>query len=70
MKAHFGLIKKNSLFQLFTKDSFQDYINVLGQVEPISNIYLEVLENGRVKQRFYDQGDMVKGWGCDLHASK
>ncbi len=43
-----------------TEGGFQDYINVVGEVEPISNVNLEVLENGRVREVYHEQGDMVQ----------
>lgn len=43
-----------------TKGQFDDYITVIGQVEPISIIYLDALEGGRVVERFIEEGEMVK----------
>jgi RND family efflux transporter, MFP subunit len=39
---------------------FSDYISVIGQVEPISTIYLDAIEGGRVTQRLIEEGSMVK----------
>lgn len=39
---------------------FNDYIRVAGQVEPISTIYLDAEEGGRVKERLIEEGAMVK----------
>lgn len=39
---------------------FNDYMNISGQVEPISTIYLDAEESGRVKERFIEEGAMVK----------
>ncbi|HPD95736.1 MAG: efflux RND transporter periplasmic adaptor subunit [Bacteroidales bacterium] len=40
--------------------SFNDYITVIGQVEPISTIYLDAEEGGRVKELLIEEGAMVK----------
>jgi HlyD family secretion protein len=39
---------------------FSDYISVIGQVEPISTIYLDAVEGGKVTQRLIEEGSMVK----------
>lgn len=39
---------------------FNDYIRLNGQVEPISTIYLDAEEGGRVKERLIEEGAMVK----------
>jgi HlyD family secretion protein len=39
---------------------FNDYITVNGQVEPISTIYLDAEEGGRVAERMIEEGAMVK----------
>ncbi len=39
---------------------FNDYITVIGQVEPISTIYLDAIEGGQVEERFIEEGTMVK----------
>jgi HlyD family secretion protein len=39
---------------------FSDYISVTGQVEPISTIYLDAAEGGRVAERLIEEGSMVK----------
>ena len=43
-----------------TKGEFDDYITVIGQVEPITTIYLDALEGGRVVERYIEEGEMVK----------
>lgn len=43
-----------------TEDWFNDYITVIGQVEPISTIYLDAIEGGRVEERLIEEGTMVK----------
>jgi HlyD family secretion protein len=39
---------------------FNDYITVIGQVEPITTIYLDAQEGGTVAERFIEEGAMVK----------
>ncbi len=41
-------------------EQFNDYISVLGKVEPISTIFLDAIESGRVQERFIEEGVMVK----------
>jgi HlyD family secretion protein len=42
-----------------TEGQFNDYITVIGQVEPISVIYLDAIEGGRVEERLIEEGTMV-----------
>ena len=39
---------------------FNDYITVIGQVEPITTIYLDVEEGGKVEEIYIEEGEMVK----------
>lgn len=39
---------------------FNDYITVIGQVEPITTIYLDAIEGGRVEERLIEEGSDVK----------
>lgn len=39
---------------------FNDYITVIGQVEPITTIYLDAVEGGTVEERFIEEGAMVQ----------
>ncbi len=39
---------------------FNDYITVIGQVEPITTIFLDVEEGGKVEEIFIEEGEMVK----------
>jgi HlyD family secretion protein len=41
-------------------DIFQDYIAVIGTVEPIRTIYIDAMEGGRVDAIYMDEGTMVK----------
>jgi HlyD family secretion protein len=39
---------------------FNDFITVIGQVEPITTIYLDAIEGGQVEERFIEEGAMVQ----------
>jgi HlyD family secretion protein len=39
---------------------FNDYITVIGQVEPISTIYLDVEEGGKVEEIYIEEGELVR----------
>ncbi|MFA6334159.1 MAG: efflux RND transporter periplasmic adaptor subunit [Bacteroidales bacterium] len=39
---------------------FNDYITVIGQVEPITTIFLDAVEGGTVEELFIEEGSMVK----------
>jgi len=39
---------------------FNDYITVIGQVEPITTIFLDAMEGGTVEERFIEEGAIVK----------
>jgi len=41
-------------------DHFQDYITQTGTVEPISTIYLDAIEGGRVEELLIEEGTMVQ----------
>ncbi len=40
--------------------TFNDYITVIGQVEPITTIFLDAVEGGTVEERFIEEGATVK----------
>jgi HlyD family secretion protein len=42
------------------KDLFQDYIAIIGTVEPIQTVYLDATEGGRIEEIFLREGAMVK----------
>jgi len=42
------------------QDVFQDYITVQGTVEPITTIFLDAVEGGRVDEILIEEGNMVK----------
>jgi len=39
---------------------FNDYITVIGQVEPINTIYLDAIESGQIQERLIEEGSMVQ----------
>ena len=41
------------------EDNFQDYIKVNGHVEPITTIYLDATEGGRIERILIEEGSMV-----------
>jgi len=43
-----------------TRDVFQDYIAVIGTVEPIQTIYIDAVEGGRVEEILREEGSMLK----------
>ena len=42
------------------KGEFKDYISLIGTVEPITTIFLDVEEGGKVTEKVIDEGEMVK----------
>lgn len=43
-----------------TQGKFDDYISINGNVTPISTIYMDAYEGGRVKEKLIEEGTMVK----------
>ncbi|RUT68634.1 HlyD family efflux transporter periplasmic adaptor subunit [Flavobacterium cupreum] len=43
-----------------TQGKFDDYITINGNIAPISTIYLDAYEGGRVKEKLIEEGTMVK----------
>jgi HlyD family secretion protein len=43
-----------------TRDVFQDYIAVIGTVEPIKTVYIDAIESGRVEEILLEEGSMLK----------
>ncbi|GAA0740426.1 efflux RND transporter periplasmic adaptor subunit [Gaetbulibacter jejuensis] len=43
-----------------TQSKFDDYITINGNVAPISTIYMDAYEGGRVKEKLIEEGTMVK----------
>lgn len=42
------------------KGEFKDYISLIGTVEPITSIYLDVEEGGKVLEKVIEEGEMVQ----------
>ncbi|NJO92772.1 MAG: biotin/lipoyl-binding protein [Chloroflexia bacterium] len=52
-------IDKVQIAEVF-EGSFDDYIKINGRVEPISTIYLDAIEGGRVDEIYITEGNLVK----------
>jgi HlyD family secretion protein len=52
--------KDKLIIETITEDQFNDYITVPGTVEPISTIFLDAQEGGRVEEKLIEEGSMVK----------
>jgi HlyD family secretion protein len=52
--------KEKLIIEAVVQDQFNDYITVPGTVEPISIIYLDAQEGGRVEEILIEEGSMVK----------
>src|SRR6056297_3426890 len=52
--------KEKITIETIEKDSFKDYIAVIGTVEPIKTIYLDAVEGGRVEEILIEEGNMVE----------
>lgn len=52
--------KDKLIIETVTRDQFNDYITVPGSVEPISTIFLDAQEGGRVEEKLIEEGTMVK----------
>jgi HlyD family secretion protein len=52
--------KDKLIIETVTKDQFNDYITVTGTVEPITTIFLDAQEGGRVEEKLIEEGAMVK----------
>jgi HlyD family secretion protein len=52
--------KDKLIIETVTEAQFNDYITVPGTVEPISTIYLDAEEGGRVEEKMIEEGSMVK----------
>jgi HlyD family secretion protein len=52
--------KEKLIIETVIKDQFNDYITVPGTVEPISTIFLDAQEGGRVEEKLIEEGSMVK----------
>ena len=52
--------KDKLIIETVIEDQFNDYITVPGTVEPISTIFLDAQEGGRVEEKLIEEGTMVK----------
>jgi HlyD family secretion protein len=52
--------KEKLIIESVIEDQFNDYITVPGTVEPITIIYLDAQEGGRVEEKVIEEGSMVK----------
>jgi HlyD family secretion protein len=52
--------KDKLIIEAVTEGQFNDYITVPGTVEPISTIFLDAQEGGRVEEKLIEEGTMVK----------
>ncbi len=52
--------KDKLIIETVTEGQFNDYITVPGTVEPISTIFLDAQEGGRVEEKIVEEGSMVK----------
>lgn len=48
------------IIETVVEDQFNDYITVPGTVEPITIVYLDAQEGGRVEEKLIEEGAMVK----------
>ena len=52
--------KDKLIIETVIRDQFNDYITVPGTVEPISTVFLDAQEGGRVEEILIEEGSMVK----------
>jgi HlyD family secretion protein len=52
--------KDKLIIEPVIEDQFNDYITVPGTVEPITTIFLDAQEGGRVEEKLIEEGSMVK----------
>ena len=52
--------KEKITIESIVENEFKDYIAVIGTVEPITTVYLDAIEGGRVEEIIIDEGNMVK----------
>jgi HlyD family secretion protein len=52
--------KDKLIIETVTEDQFNDYITVPGTVEPITIVFLDAQEGGRVEEKLIEEGSMVK----------
>jgi HlyD family secretion protein len=52
--------KDKLIIETVTEEQFNDYITVPGTVDPITTIFLDAQEGGRVEEKLIEEGSMVK----------
>jgi HlyD family secretion protein len=52
--------KDKLIIETVTEDQFNDYITIPGTVEPITTIFLDAQEGGRVEEKLIEEGTMVR----------
>ena len=57
--SKFNVQKDRISIETVQNDYFQDYITQTGTVQPISTIYLDAIEGGRVEELMIEEGTMV-----------
>jgi len=58
--SKFNVQKERISIEEVKEDYFQDYITQTGTVEPISTIFLDAIEGGRVEELVIEEGTMVQ----------
>ncbi len=58
--SKFNVQKERISIEEVQNDYFQDYITQTGTVQPISTIYLDAIEGGRVEELLIEEGTMVE----------
>jgi len=59
-KSTFRTEKDKVTISAIEQGEFKDYISLIGTVEPITSIFLDVEEGGKVVEKVIDEGEMVK----------
>jgi HlyD family secretion protein len=58
--ATYKVEKDKLIIETVTEGQFNDYITVPGTVEPISTVFLDAQEGGRVEEILIEEGSMIK----------
>ena len=48
------------IISTITEEPFQEFIPVLGKVMPVTTVFLDAIEGGRVEKKFVEAGAWVK----------
>ncbi|MBW2061198.1 MAG: efflux RND transporter periplasmic adaptor subunit [Deltaproteobacteria bacterium] len=57
------------IISTITEEPFQEFIPVLGKVMPVTTVFLDAIEGGRVEKKFVEAGAWVKEGDKILHLS-